>query len=91
MNKKELFEKLRTEIQQVIREEIRNLKTEHPNWLRSSQVRKMLNISDSTLQTLRINGTIPAYKLGTTWLYKHDEIVAVLEANSTKRVEVING
>ena len=39
----------------------------------------MLNISDSTLQTFRINGTIPAYKLDSTWFYKYDEIVDALE------------
>lgn len=59
-------------------------------WLRSKDVRKMLNISDSTLQTMRINGTIPSYKLGTSWFYKHDEIIAALEANKTGRKEVSN-
>lgn len=53
------------------------------NWMRSKDVREMLNISDSTLQTLRINGTIPSYKLGTSWFYKHDEIIAALEAGKT--------
>lgn len=53
------------------------------NWMRSKDVRVMLGISDSTLQTLRINGTIPSYKLGTSWFYKHDEIVAVLESGKT--------
>jgi len=48
-------------------------------WLRSADVRKMLKISDSTLQTMRINGTVPAYKLGTTWLYRYDEILEALE------------
>lgn len=84
MKKKEFLRELRT----VLREEIPSLKTVQPIWMRSSQVREMLNISDSTLQTLRINGTIPAYKLGSTWMYKHDEIVAVLEANSTFKEEV---
>lgn len=63
------------EIRQIIQPSIGN-KTK---WLRSSDVREMLNISDSTLQTFRINGTIPGYKLDSTWFYKYDEIVAVLE------------
>lgn len=71
----------RTDIQRVIKEEIQNSLKPQPNWMRSSQVREMLSISDSTLQTLRINGTIPAYKLGATWVYKQDEIIATLEAN----------
>ena len=47
-------------------------------WLRSKDVRNMLRISDSTLQSMRINGTIPAYKLGTTWFYREDEILSSL-------------
>ena len=81
------LEKFREELRITIREEIRSLKTEQPTWLRSSQVRKMLKISDSTLQTLRVSGTIPAYKLGTTWLYKYDEIINELEANKIKGKE----
>lgn len=49
-------------------------------WLRSRHVREMLGISDSTLQTLRINGSIPAYRLGASWFYKEEEILAALEA-----------
>ena len=53
------------------------------SWMRSKNVRKLLGISDSTLQTFRINGTIPSYKLGTSWFYKYDEIVAALESGKT--------
>tara|TARA_R110002050_G_scaffold167468_1_gene298241 strand:+ start:2314 stop:2577 length:264 start_codon:yes stop_codon:yes gene_type:complete len=84
MKKSKFLQELRT----VIREEIRNEANVQPTWLRSSQVREMLNISDSTLQTLRVNGTIPAYKLGASWMYKYDEIVSVLEANRTNGKEV---
>lgn len=69
--KKELID----EIKQIVQPSIQN-KTK---WLRSSDVREILNISDSTLQTFRINGTIPAYKLDSTWFYKYDEIREVLE------------
>ena len=50
-------------------------------WLRSKDVRKMLGISDSTLQTMRIKGTIQAYKLDTTWFYQEGEIIAALMDN----------
>ena len=50
-------------------------------WVRSKDVRKLLGISDSTLQTMRVNSTIPSYKLGSSWYYKYDEIIAVLEAS----------
>ena len=59
-------------------------------WLRSKDVRKMLGISDSTLQTMRINGSIPAYKLGDSWFYKCDEIISALEAGKIRK-EVSNG
>lgn len=57
------------------------MKTENKqniNWLRSKSVREMLGISDSTLQTMRIKGTIPAYKLGSTWFYREEEILEAL-------------
>ena len=50
-----------------------------PKWMRSADVRELLNISDSTLQTMRIGGTVPAYKLGNTWFYKYDEIIDALK------------
>jgi len=57
-----------------------------PIWLRSSDVRAMLGISDSTLQTMRINKTIPAYKLGPTWFYREDEIFESLLAGRNIKV-----
>lgn len=56
----------------------------HPRWLRSRDVKEMLGISDSTLQTLRINGSIPAYRLGSSWFYKEGEIIKALEINRLK-------
>lgn len=50
-------------------------------WLRSKDVREMLGISDSTLQSMRIKGTIPAYQLGSSWFYREEEILATLLAN----------
>lgn len=49
----------------------------------------MFWISDSTLQTMRINRTIPAYRLGASWFYRMDEIVAALEANRIGKKEVV--
>ncbi|WP_163324859.1 helix-turn-helix domain-containing protein [Draconibacterium mangrovi] len=50
-------------------------------YLRSKDVRDMFNISDSTLQNWRIKGIIPAYKMGTTWVYNKDEVIEALMAN----------
>jgi len=76
-----------TRMRKTIREEIQGATTPQPTWLRSSKVKELLNISDSTLQNLRINGTLPAYKLGTTWFYRLDEIMAALEAGRQHRKE----
>jgi hypothetical protein len=55
-------------------------------WLRSSNVREMLGISDSTLQTMRINKTLPAYKLGSSWFYREDEIFESLLAGRNFKI-----
>ena len=55
-------------------------------WLRSIDVRVMLGISDSTLQTMRINKTLPAYKLGSTWFYREDEIFETLLAGRNIKI-----
>ena len=53
-------------------------------WMRSKNVRMMLNISDSTLQNMRISGAIPAYKLGSSWFYREDEILEALKKGRLK-------
>ncbi|MBI1837751.1 MAG: helix-turn-helix domain-containing protein [Flavobacteriia bacterium] len=53
-----------------------------PRWLKSYQVQRLLGISPGTLQTLRINGTIPFTKLGGTILYNQDEIHKLIQSNT---------
>ena len=43
-------------------------------FLRSADVRRLLNISDGTLQRLRVSGTLNAKKLNGTWFYKLSDI-----------------
>jgi hypothetical protein len=50
-------------------------------FLRSSEMRKMFNISAGTLQNMRINGTLPYSKVGTTILYDYDEVLVILSKN----------
>ena len=47
-------------------------------WLKSSEVRRLLNISPGTLQTLRVNGTLPYNKIGGTIYYSITDIEKVL-------------
>jgi hypothetical protein len=69
-------------------QDIKNLldstgKLETKKWLRSPEVRKLLGISPGTLQTLRINGTLPYSKVGNIIYYPYDGILKVIEKNLT--------
>lgn len=50
-------------------------------WLKSSQVKKALGISASTLQILRNNGTVPFTKIGGTIYYDTEEINRLLKTS----------
>jgi len=50
-------------------------------WLKSNEVRKLLNISPGTLQNLRINGTISYTKIGGILYYSSTDLNKLLEAN----------
>ena len=50
-------------------------------WMKSPEVRELLSISPGTLQTLRINGTLPFSKIGGVMYYDYNEIVKVFEQN----------
>lgn len=50
-------------------------------WLKSPEVRDLLNISPGTLQNLRINGTLPYSKVGGVIYYDYEEILKVMEDN----------
>ena len=51
------------------------------SWLKSVEVRRMLNISPGTLQNMRINGTLPYSKVGSMLYYKIEDIEQLLEGN----------
>ncbi len=62
--------------------EILQAKVPQPKkWLRSSEVRKLLNISPGTLQNLRINGTLSYTKIGGTIYYDYQNIEQLLNGN----------
>ena len=43
-------------------------------WLKSSEVRKLLKISPGTLQNLRINGTLNFNRIGGILYYKYEDL-----------------
>ena len=49
-------------------------------WLKSKDVRKLLNISPGTLQNLRVNGTLPFTKIGGMIYYDAENIRHVMES-----------
>ena len=50
-------------------------------WLKSNEVRKLLNISSGTLQNLRINGTLTYTKIGGIMYYDNSAIEKLLNNN----------
>ena len=57
---------------------IRGNTVQPKKWLKSYQVRKILDISSGTLQTLRNNGTIPFTKIGSIIYYNSEDIDKLL-------------
>lgn len=53
-----------------------------PEWLRSSEVRKMLKISPGTLQNLRISGALRSTKVGGMHYYNYEDIQNMLDTGS---------
>jgi hypothetical protein len=60
----------------------------HPmkKWLKTPEVRKLLNISYGTLQNLRVNGSLPFTRIGGIIYYDYEDIQKMLlsHKNSTK-------
>jgi hypothetical protein len=54
-------------------------------WLRSSEVRKMLGISHGTLQNLRIKNILPHRRIGGLMYYKYQDILKLLEGDDAKQ------
>lgn len=50
-------------------------------WLKSHEVKEILGCSDSTLQNLRINGTLEYGRVGGTIYYLQDAILKHLESS----------
>lgn len=76
---KEDLKVFRKELLAEIRELIKPGQPQHKQWLKSSEVRKLLNISPGTLQNLRINGTLRYTKIGGMLYYRLEDIHKLLE------------
>ena len=58
--------------------------TKTKKYLKSNEVMELLQVSPGTLQTLRINGTLPYTKIGGIIYYELEEIQKVMEDNKVK-------
>jgi hypothetical protein len=54
---------------------------QYKKWVKSDELRKLLNVSPGTLQTLRINGTLKYTKLGGILYYDYDHILEIFADN----------
>jgi hypothetical protein len=73
----QLLEDLKTLVQQPNQSQ--------KQWLKSSEVRKMLGISHGTLQNLRIKNVLPYQKVGGLMFYKYDDIIKLLEGSKNSK------
>ena len=76
---------LKTLKQEIITElkTILGSQTEQKKWLKSVDVREMLNISPGTLQNLRVNGTLPFTSMGKTMYYDYEDVIKILTQNKS--------
>ena len=69
--------------------EFRKMLKEHhgqpaKKWLKSYEVRELLNISPGTLQNLRDDGTLPFTKIGGVMFYDYQDIKNMLTESQIK-------
>lgn len=77
-----LKQELLREIQQIVSEHIT---PSERRWIRSHEVKEMLNISENTLKTLRANDAIPYTKLHATYFYDRIKINQMLAEKASER------
>lgn len=85
------LQSFKLELIQELKDIIAGSSTYKKEWLKSGEVREMLGISPTTLQTLRINGSLPYSKFSGTLYYKLADIEGALEANRHTRENVKGG
>jgi len=77
LTKEELL-KFKSELIEEIKQSIKSDDVAITQWLRSSEVRKLLKVSAGTLQNLRIKGTLPYEKIGGIFYYAYADIVQLM-------------
>jgi hypothetical protein len=81
---REDLNEFRTLLLSDLKEILNSKPKEQKQWLKSNEVRKLLNISPGTLQNLRVNGTLTFTKIGGIIYYANADLEKLLEANKTE-------
>lgn len=76
---REDLKQFKSELLEEIKQIVKPGQGQSKQWLKSVEVRKLLNISPGTLQNLRINGTLRYTKIGGMMYYKLEDIHKLLE------------
>lgn len=76
----------RSQLLNDLKEIIQHKPQQTKQWLKSNEVRKLLNISPGTLQNLRINGTLSYTKIGGIMYYNHSDIDKLLNGNKVNSI-----
>jgi hypothetical protein len=79
----------RTLLLNDLKEIIKTKPIQQKQWLKSNEVRKLLNISPGTLQNLRINGTLTYTKIGGIMYYDQTDIEKLLNGNKVNALPTI--
>lgn len=79
---KEDLEQFKSELLEDLLKVLQPNQPQAKQWLKSQDVRKLLNISPGTLQNLRINGTLRFTKIGSIFYYRAQDITKILEGNA---------
>ncbi len=72
-----------------LKEIIQSKPQQSKQWLKSNEVRKLLNISPGTLQNLRINGTLSYTKIGGIMYYDNTDIDKLLNGNKVNNLPTL--
>ena len=86
---REDLNEFRTSLINDIKEIIHSNTPQPQKWLKSAEVRKLLNISPGTLQNLRVNGTLAYTKIGGTLYYDQTDIDKLLATHKVHAIPTL--
>lgn len=88
LTKEDLVE-FRMLLMRDLTELLKNKPSQTKQWLKSTEVRKLLNISPGTLQTLRMNKTISYTRIGGIIYYAYQDIEKMLQNNKVESEQTL--